>query len=699
VSGPVNDPVNDSQPAGPIGGNMVDNGRAYRHWKLQRDDDGIAWLHLDMADSSANLLSGDVIGELSDLLQALALDLPKAVVICSDKQNGFVFGADIREFTTLENSRQALAFIERGQALMDRVAALPCPTVSMINGACLGGGVELALACDYIVASDAASTKLGLPEIKLGIHPGYGGTERSIRRCGPLAAMDLMLTGRTLPSYTAKKIGLVDEVAPLRQLEHAARWYALNAPVPRRPGLFTRLLNNRLLRPLIANRMRKQVALKARPEHYPAPYRLIRLWQEHYGDSRRMLQQEARSVAELATTDTARNLVRVFLLSEELKSKGKQVEYAAKHVHVIGGGIMGGDIASWCAIQGYRVTVQDQDPARLAAMYRRAHESFGRKFKRDRRAIVAASDRLMPDLDGVGVARADIVIEAIFEDAEVKRKLYQAIEPRMKADAILATNTSSIRLEELAPCLQQPGRLVGLHFFNPVALMPLVEVIRGEQTDPMVMNKTLAFGRGIGKLPLPVKSSPGFLVNRILMPYLLEAVIMIGEGIAPEVIDRAATDFGMPMGPIELADSVGLDICWSVATILSQALNLPLPDNLKKLTDSNRLGKKSGEGFYRYKNGKAQKHAGLKYGDMQTVQDRLVLRLLHEATACLRDGIVESENMVDAGVIFGTGFAPFTGGAINYIRSVGADPLCDRMGEMQQRFGDRFDCDATWAKL
>ena len=670
-----------------------------RHWKVHHDEAGIAWLHLDMADSSANLLSSDVIDELGDILYALALDLPKAVVFRSDKKNGFIFGADIREFTTLENSEQALDFIGRGQTLMDKIEALSCPSVSMISGACLGGGVELALACDYIVVSDEPSTKLGLPEIKLGIHPGYGGTERSIRRCGPLAAMDLMLTGRSVSSYTAKKIGLIDEVAPLRQLEHAARWYALNTPSRKRLSLSKRLLNTRLLRPLIANRMHKQVSRKARPEHYPAPYGLIRLWRDNYGDSRRMLQQEAISVAELATTDSARNLVRVFLLSEELKSKGKQIEYKAKHVHVIGGGIMGGDIASWCAIQGYRVTVQDQDPARLAAMVKRAHESFGKKFKRDRRAIVAASDRLMPDLDGVGVARADIVIEAIFEDAEIKRKLYQAIEPRMKADAILATNTSSIRLEDLAPCLQQPGRLVGLHFFNPVALMPLVEVIRGEQTHPMVMNKTLAFGRGIGKLPLPVKSSPGFLVNRILMPYLLEAVIMIGEGIAPEVIDRAATDFGMPMGPIELADSVGLDICWSVATILSQALNLPLPDSLKKLTESNRLGKKSGEGFYRYRDGKAQKNTSAKYNDMQTVQDRLVLRLLHEATACLRDGIVESENMVDAGVIFGTGFAPFTGGAINYIRSVGADPLCHRMGEMQQRFGERFDCDATWAKL
>lgn len=670
-----------------------------RHWKIRHDDYGIAWLHLDMADSSANLLSGEVIGELSDILYAFALDMPDAVVIRSDKTSGFIFGADIREFTSLENDKQARAFLERGHALMDKLEALPCPTISMINGSCLGGGLELSLACDYIVASDEPSTRLGLPEIKLGIHPGYGGTERSIRRCGPLAAMDLMLTGRAVSSRAAKKIGLVDEVVPLRQLEHAARWYGLNTPSRKRQSLGKRLLNSRLLRPLIANRMIKQVSLKARPQHYPAPYNLIALWREHYGDSRHMLAQEINSVAGLATSDTARNLVRVFLLSEELKNTGKQIEYKPAHVHVIGGGIMGGDIASWCAIQGYRVTVQDQDPARLASMYKRAHVSFGKKFKRDRRAIMAASDRLIPDLKGIGVGRADIVIEAIFENVEVKRKLYQDIEPRMKADAILATNTSSIRLEDLGSCLQQPGRLVGLHFFNPVALMPLVEVIHGEQTDPTVMKKTLAFGRGIGKLPLPVKSSPGFLVNRILMPYLLEAVTMIGEGIAPEVIDRAATDFGMPMGPVELIDNVGLDICWSAASILSEALGIPIPANLKTLVDSSKLGKKSGEGFYRYKHGKPVKKTPARYDDMRTLQDRLVLRLLHEAMACYREGIVESDHMVDAGVIFGTGFAPFTGGAINYIRSAGTDTLCKRMEELQRRYGDRFQCDAAWAEL
>ncbi len=484
-------------------------------------------------------------------------------------------------------------------------------------------------------------------------------------------------------------------MVPLRQLKAAAEHYALTAPKRKKLPLLTRLTNSSLLRPLIASQMRKQVASKAKAEHYPAPYALIDLWKQYAGNKKRMLQQEAIAVAELATTETARNLVRVFFLQENLKSQGKQTDFNVEHVHVIGGGIMGGDIASWCAIQGHSVTVQDQDPERLAQTIKRAQYSFKKKFKRDRRAIRDANDRLMADHRGAGLHRADIVIEAIFEDIEVKRALYESIEPKMKADAILATNTSSIKLEDLSSCLKNPGRLVGLHFFNPVAMMPLVEIIRGNETDDKVVKQALAFGKNISKLPLEVKSSPGFLVNRILMPYILEAVTMVDEGIPPEVIDKAATDYGMPMGPIELADTVGLDICKSVANILSNALDMPLPDNLKQLSDK-KLGKKTGEGFYKYKNKKPVKNKSASYADPQQVQDRLVLRLVNEAIACLREGIVESGDLIDAGVIFGTGFAPFRGGPLEYIKTQGVDNLGQTLDILKSKFGERFEKDAGW---
>jgi 3-hydroxyacyl-CoA dehydrogenase/enoyl-CoA hydratase/3-hydroxybutyryl-CoA epimerase len=368
-------------------------------------------------------------------------------------------------------------------------------------------------------------------------------------------------------------------------------------------------------------------------------------------------------------------------------------------VHVIGGGIMGGDIASWCAIQGYSVTVQDQSPEQLAKTFKRAQVSFKKKFKRDRRAIRDANDRLLPDHKGLGIEKADVIIEAIFEDRDVKRELYQSIEPRMKENAILATNTSSIKLEDLSSCLKKPGRLVGLHFFNPVAMMPLVEIIRGPETDELVVQQALAFGKNIGKLPLPVKSSPGFLVNRILMPYILEAVTMVDEGIPPEAIDKAATDFGMPMGPIELADTVGLDICKSVANILAEALDLKLPKNLDSMSEKNLLGRKSGEGFYKYKKGKPIKNKNAHYNNMQEVQDRLVLRLLNEAAACLREGIVEDKEMVNAGVIFGTGFAPFTGGPLAYIDEKGKDGLTKTMSVLENKLGEQFKLDDGWALL
>ena len=675
-----------------------DNSNTANNWSVEKDDNNIAWLHFDKPETSANLLTQAAIKELDDIVKEFEKNPPKALIILSDKKDSFIFGADIKEFTALETKEQALEFMLKGHALMNRLEALAFPTVSMIHGLCFGGGTELSLACDYIVASDDKKTKIGLPEIKLGIFPGYGGTARSIERCGPLAAMNIMLTGRALTTRAAKKIKLIDEMVPLRQLKAAAEQYALTAPKRKKLPFLTRLTNSSLLRPLIATQMRKQVATKAKLEHYPAPYALINLWQKYAGNKKDMLEQEAIAVANLATTDTARNLVRVFFLQENLKSQGKQTDFEVEHVHVIGGGIMGGDIASWCAIQGYSVTVQDQSLEALAQTIKRAQYSFKKKFKRDRRAIRDANDRLMADHRGAGLHRADIVIEAIFEDVEVKRALYESIEPKMKADAILATNTSSIKLEDLSSCLKNPGRLVGLHFFNPVALMPLVEIIRGNETDEKVVQQTLAFGKNIGKLPLAVKSSPGFLVNRILMPYILEAVFMVDEGIPPEVIDKAATDYGMPMGPIELADTVGLDICKSVANILSSALDMPLPDNLKQLSDK-KLGKKTGEGFYKYKNKKPIKNKSASYPNPQEVQDRLVLRLVNEATACLREGIVENRDLIDAGVIFGTGFAPFRGGPLEYIRAHGIDKLSQTLASLKTKFGGRFEKDAGWNDL
>ena len=669
------------------------------HFRAETDHDNIVWLHFDRAGSGTNTFSTEVLHELDQQLQSIAAQCPRGLVILSDKSNGFIAGADIESFTHIETEAQALAFLKLGQSVFNRLAAYTTPTVALIHGFCLGGGTELALACRYRVARDDPGTRLGLPEVRLGIHPGWGGSARLTPLVGGLKAMDLMLTGRTLDGRQAKRIGLVDRVVPERHLHTAARQLILEAPAAARPGWLDRLSNSPVARPLLAKVMRRQVVKRAAQAHYPAPYALIDIWREHANDTGAMLAAEAQSVARLINDPTARNLIHVFFLQEQLKGLGRDSDYRPKYVHVVGAGTMGGDIASWCALRGFRVSLQDQAPERIAPAMQRAHALFKRKLKQPRE-IRAALDRLMPDHKGAGVARADIVIEAIFEDAEVKRSLYRELEPRMRADAILATNTSSIPLEELAEALVRPGQLVGLHFFNPVAKMQLVEVVNGASTAADVTTRALAFTRQLDRLPLPVTSTPGFLVNRILMPYLMEAVLLESEGVAASLIDKAATGFGMPMGPVELADSVGLDICLHVAEVLASHFNAEIPKRLQQLVATGRLGRKSGRGFYEYRKGKPVKpKAPGSDAQLEEITDRLMLRLLNEAVSCVREQVVGSSDLLDAGMIFGTGFAPFRGGPMHHIRSTGPAALQARLQQYTSRYGERFTPDPGWDSL
>ena len=414
-----------------------------------------------------------------------------------------------------------------------------------------------------------------------------------------------------------------------------------------------------------------------------------------------MLMEEAISVAQLVSGATAQNLVRVFLLQERLKSLGKGVDFQPKHVHVIGAGIMGGDIAAWCALKGLTVTLQDREPKFIAPAVKRAHALFKKRLKVPH-LIQAAKDRLIPDQHGSGVKSADVVIEAIIENKEAKQELFSQIESLLKPDTILATNTSSIPLDELSETLQQPDRLVGIHFFNPVAKMQLVEIVEGENTSQENKNKAAKFCRCIDRLPLPVKSSPGFLVNRILMPYLMEAVKLLEEGVPAQVIDRAATDFGMPMGPILLADTVGLDICLSVAEILGEALGLNVPEALRKKVKAGKLGVKSGQGFYQYKKGKQMKtkvNVDNSDSHSEDIADRLILQMLNESIACLREGVIGNMDLVDVGMIFGTGFAPFRGGPMHYMEQRGRQDIVDRLKELEGQYGERFAADAGWQTI
>ncbi|HEY8586676.1 MAG TPA: 3-hydroxyacyl-CoA dehydrogenase NAD-binding domain-containing protein [Rhodanobacter sp.] len=672
-------------------------GLRFNHWKTSETDDGIVTLTLDRANSSVNAISRAVLDELGQIVERLAINRPAGVIIHSAKSAGFAVGADIKEFVEFARHDTVLENIEHGQHVFEALARLPCPTVAAVHGACMGGGTELILACSLRIADDDVKTRIALPEVMLGIHPGWGGTARLPRLIGATTALPLMLTGKSLSGRRALAAGLVDRVARPDELLAEARLllrHGASRPFARRARAWAS--NTWLARQILAPVMVRQTAAKVRKEHYPAPFATINVWKRGGSAIRQRLKLEARSVAKLATTPTARNLIRIFFLQERLKGQGGGTAHGIEHVHVVGAGVMGGDIAAWIAFKGIDVTLQDREMKYIQPALDRARNLYDKKLKAPEK-VEATMRRLRADVEGKGVASADLLIEAIYENARAKEALYAVVQPQMPSHGILASNTSSIPLDELRQDLPAPGRFVGLHFFNPVAQMPLVEVVRHDQLDPAIEQRALAFCKAIGKLPVAVKGTPGFLVNRILMPYLLEALRLYSEGVPGPVLDREAKKFGMPMGPIELADTVGLDVCVSVGKELSAFLELELPPGLDEHLDAGKRGKKDGQGLYVWQDGKPQKpEVDKQYVAPPDVQDRMILPMVNEAIACLADGVVDDADLLDAGVIFGTGFAPFRGGPIQYARSEGAANLKAKLEQLAERHGDRFKPKRGW---
>ena len=669
-----------------------------QHWKTETDDDGIVWLCLDMADAKANVLSSDVMRELDAALRPLEQSMPAGLVLYSGKPDSFVMGADIKEFVGIDTAERAYELVRQGQQLFDRLEHLACPSVAVINGVCLGGGLELAMACDYRLALANEKRILGLPEVKLGLNPGFGGTVRTVRICGVQAAMPLMLTGEPITAAKGKKIGLIDGISDKEHWRDAAKKLVFSKEPKQRAPFIDRLLNLGVIRPLVRNMLLKQVRSKARKEHYPAPYAMIDLWSDEGASEQTGYEAEARSFAKLVCTSASRNLVRVFFLQSQLKGQGNKVDRKIEHVHVVGAGVMGGDIAAWCALRGHTVTLQDREQKYIDPALVRATRLFEKKV-RDPAKRAATEQRLRADVAGDGAREADLIIEAIYENLDAKQALYKDLQQKMKPGALLASNTSSIRLEELRTVLDQPQRFIGLHFFNPVAMLPLVEVIRCEDTEQSAMDIGFAFTKGIGKLPLECASSPGFLVNRILAPYMSEAMHLADEGVPLAEIDKAAEAFGMPMGPVELVDSVGIDVAMHVSQVLGASMDRPAPETLSKMVNEGLLGRKSGQGFYRWENGKAIKPPQSGGSVPADIQDRLILPMVNEAVACLYEGVVKDADLLDAGVIFGTGFAPFRGGPLNYARERGRDEVQSVLQALSESHGKRFAPHPGWSGL
>ena len=643
-------------------------------WRYSVDLEGIAWAIFDRQGESANALGQRPLEELYAIVEDVeARAKAKSVqglVLMSGKEASFIVGADIREFDAFDTEAKVLEALASVNPMLDRIERMPVPVVAAIHGPCVGGGFELVLACHYRIATRDPATRVGFPEVKLGIFPGFNGTARSIRQAGPINAMQNMLTGSLLRASVARGLGYIDQlVGSPQELRWAARKAVQQKRKSKSAGLISTMASQWPARGFLARKMRTETARKVREDHYPAPFRLIDLYEKHGGNLEEMKKAESRAFAPLMVSETSRNLRRVFTLFELLKSQApKDLAWKPLRVHVIGAGTMGADIAGWCVAAGMEASLQDlsaeQITKGIAAQAKTLSRKFRTKAERD-----AAKARLIADPKGDLVGRADVVIEAIVEKLEVKQGLFRGIEAKLKPGAVLATNTSSIMIEDIAQGLADPGRLIGIHFFNPVAQMPLVEIVRGTGAREEEIRKGAAFVTAIDKFPLIVRSVPGFLVNRVLAPYLMGAMQRLEAGEDKERIDQAARAFGMPMGPIELADAVGLDVCLHVGKILKQA---PDGNKLEQMVAAGKLGKKSGEGFYKWVDGKPEK-ADKPYdaAELKKLGRELVEPLIAECERCRVERVVESADLVDAGVIFGTGFAPFRGGPLHYKASEG----------------------------
>lgn len=678
--------------------------KTYENWHLNLDKSAILWLTLDQKGSSVNTLNQSVIKEFDQIVNSIIEQQKeiRGVVLKSGKKSGFIAGADIQEFIHLKSQDAAMHLARSVQEIFDKWERLPIPTVAMIDGFCLGGGLELALACHYRIAASDTGTRLAVPEVKLGIHPGFGGTVRLVHLLGVFKAMSLMLTGRCVDAKKAQKMGLVDAAVPQRVIGSAVTTYIQKKPYQQQAALWLSLIEAKIFRSWICRYFYYKLSKKVKKSHYPAPYVIVNRWSKDGALGANAMINEAKSISRLLFTHTSQELVRLFFLQDRLKSFGKKIPHTVKQVHIIGAGTMGAGIAAQCILKGLKVSIQDPNKSQMSKAIKQIYHEIDRVAKKDIYFKQKMGDALLPDPDGNQLKQADVVIEAIFEDLEAKQAIFKQIEPKLKADAILATNTSTIPLDSIASVLKNPNRLIGIHFFNPPTKMQLVEVVHNPDSQQTEVNKALAFVKQINRLPLPVKSAPGFLVNRLLMPYLLESMLMVQEGYSPKSIDKLAENFGMPMGPLALIDRIGLDICFSAAQILVEHFGGEIPDILYQKVKKGKLGCKTHKGFYDYnKQGKIIHPTQFKREPAlaHDAKDRLILPMFKEAIDCLKDNIVSDADLLDTGIVFGTGFAPFRGGIIQYAISQGIEKQIHLLKELEGHYGPRFKVDQNWKNI
>jgi 3-hydroxyacyl-CoA dehydrogenase/enoyl-CoA hydratase/3-hydroxybutyryl-CoA epimerase len=693
-------------------------------FRVERRAGGIAHLVVDHPARKLNVLDADAVASLEAALTDLEAALPAGVVLLSGKPGSFIAGADIDAIGSITDAEQVRTLVRRGQAAYSRLAALPCPTVAAIDGVCLGGGTELALACDSRVAAEEPRTQIGLPETMLGIFPAWGGTSRLPRLVGLPTALDMILSGRSIDARRAEKMGLIARAVPAAWLvEHAeSRLAALGKLKPKRRrdrhrprGFMAWMLHATPFgRALACSQARKSVMARTNGV-YPAPLAALAVLQRHAsGPLDASLAAEAEAVAPLVVGPVCKNLVRIFRLSEDAKRANVVADPAIKPARIanmalIGAGVMGAGIAELAARNGVRVRVRELKPEALESALRTVRaviDERGRRRRPSVRDIDTQMARILPTLDLSGMAHADFAIEVVVEDLDVKRRVFAELEVRVPATALLASNTSSLSIDALAAGLLHPERFVGFHFFNPVHRMPLVEVIRGARTSDAALVTAVGLARRLGKTPVVVKDSPGFVVNRVLMPYLREALHLLEEGYMVADIDAAMKRFGMPMGPFEVVDEVGLDVAQKVAGVLVAAFpeRIQASPALDKLVSAGRLGRKNGRGFYRHTGPGGRKRTpdrsvrgllGMPHArrpqTVDSLAERMVLVMINEAARCVEEAIVAGPEQVDLAMVFGAGFPPHRGGVLRHADAAGLQHVVDRLRSLRAEKGPRFE--------
>ncbi len=688
-------------------------------FRVERPERGIAHLVFDDPERKVNVFDERAMSDLETALDELEHDKDLVGVIVRGKPGSFIAGADVNGIAAVTDPAQVKQLVSRGQSAFARLSGLRGPTVAAIDGVCLGGGLEIALACDSRVASEEPHTQLGVPEVMLGIVPAWGGTTRLPRLVGLSAALDLVLTGRTLDARRAVKIGLVARAVPQAWLleqarrrldEISGRPRAARADVYRPKSLAARLIDTTPPGQRIAFQQARKSVLERTGGNYPAPLAALEVMRGGLGKPfPQGLALEVEKVSGLATGPVCKNLIRVFLTSEQAKKKSpvaaaippRTIQRAA----VIGAGVMGGGIAELASRSGVRVRLRDIQPQSLTRALETVRDLIDERSRKRRATPSEAAmqwSRIEPTLELTGLQAVDLAIEAVVEDLEVKRRVFGELEARMRPDAVIATNTSSLSVAALAEGLARPERFCGFHFFNPVHRMPLVEVVRGPRTSDETLVTAVTFARRLGKTPVVVQDAPGFVVNRVLMPYLREALHLTEEGFAFPDVDAAMRRFGMPMGPFEVVDEVGVDVVRKVAGVLGAAFpdRMAPTDTLDRLFEAGRLGRKSGAGFYRHEGRRrrpdSQVPALLGLGRRRTptspeaLAERMVLAMINESARCLGDGVVESAEMLDLAMIMGAGFPPFRGGPLRHADTIGVERVAARLTALQAQRGERY---------